>query len=147
MAAFERMALYLPVQWDTLAGSAARIQLFNNRIEWISPGGLPPGITVDNLLDLQSAQEGLPNNLGMGIEYWNAAGVNIPNLNGGFINGDNLPDAIYVWNGLTLFDNVDPSGTTDVNAPNYSELLQSIDALGGKLNPALNHKLVDRSKP
>jgi predicted HTH transcriptional regulator len=36
--------------------SAARIQLFRNRIEWISPGGLPPGITVDNLLREQSAR-------------------------------------------------------------------------------------------
>jgi ATP-dependent DNA helicase RecG len=43
----------------TLAGSAARVQLFSNRIEWISPGGLPPGITVDNLLELQSARNGV----------------------------------------------------------------------------------------
>ena len=37
----------------TLIGSAARIQLFQSRIEWISPGGLPPGVTVENLLDSQ----------------------------------------------------------------------------------------------
>jgi hypothetical protein len=60
--------------------------------------------------------------------------VNIPSLNGGFLNGDNLPDAIYIWNGLTLFDNADSSGTTDVSAPAYSSLLSSIDALGGKLS-------------
>lgn len=36
--------------------SAARIMLFRNRIEWISPGGLPPGITVANLLDEQAAR-------------------------------------------------------------------------------------------
>lgn len=34
-------------------GAAARVQLFRNRIEWISPGGLPPGITVENILDEQ----------------------------------------------------------------------------------------------
>lgn len=36
--------------------SAARVQLFRNRIEWISPGGLPPGVTVDNLLFEQAAR-------------------------------------------------------------------------------------------
>jgi len=36
--------------------SAARVQLFRNRIEWISPGGLPPGITVENLLHEQASR-------------------------------------------------------------------------------------------
>lgn len=40
----------------TLVGSAARVTLFRNRIEWASPGGLPPGVTIDNLLDIQSAR-------------------------------------------------------------------------------------------
>jgi ATP-dependent DNA helicase RecG len=30
--------------------SVARVQLFRNRIEWISPGGLPAGLTVENIL-------------------------------------------------------------------------------------------------
>lgn len=34
----------------------ARIQIFRNRIEWISPGGLPNGITVENLLQEQAAR-------------------------------------------------------------------------------------------
>ena len=40
----------------TLVGSAARVSLFRNRIEFVSPGGLPAGVTVDNLLDIQSAR-------------------------------------------------------------------------------------------
>lgn len=36
--------------------SAARVQLFRDRIEWVSPGGLPPGITVDNLLAEQASR-------------------------------------------------------------------------------------------
>ncbi len=36
--------------------SSARVQLFRNRIEWISPGGLPPGITVENILFEQAAR-------------------------------------------------------------------------------------------
>jgi ATP-dependent DNA helicase RecG len=36
--------------------SAARVQLFRNRIEWVSPGGLPPGITVDNILTSQASR-------------------------------------------------------------------------------------------
>lgn len=94
------------------------------------------------LLDLQSVIEGLPNNLGMGFAYWDAAGVNVPNESGGFINGDNLPDAIFVWNGLTLFDNADSSGSTDVNAANYSELLPALDALGGNVAVGGGHSRV-----
>ena len=37
----------------TRSGAAARVHLFRNRIEWVSPGGLPAGITVDNILDEQ----------------------------------------------------------------------------------------------
>jgi ATP-dependent DNA helicase RecG len=40
----------------TVVGSAARIMLFRNRIEWVSPGGLPPGVSVENLLDSQQAR-------------------------------------------------------------------------------------------
>lgn len=36
--------------------SSARIQLFRNRIEWISPGGLPPGVTVENILASQASR-------------------------------------------------------------------------------------------
>jgi hypothetical protein len=97
------------------------------------------------LLDVESVQDTLPNNLGMGIEYWDPMGVNIPNLNGGFINGDNSADAIYTWNGLTLFDNADTSGTTNVSAPNYSQLLTGMDALGGNLDSNLSYKFVNRS--
>jgi hypothetical protein len=69
----------------------------------------------------------------MGIEYWDPAGVDISSASGGFINGDNLPDAIYIWNGLTLFN--------DVN----TVLLPAIDALGGKLDPTLSYKFVNFS--
>jgi len=85
----------------------------------------------------------LPNNLGMGLEYWDPTGVNVPNPNTGLINGDNRPDAIYVWNGLTLFDNADTSGSTNPSAANYSALLPGMDALGGKLDPTLRYKLVN----
>lgn len=40
----------------TLIGSAARVALYRNRIEWISPGGLPPGVTIANLLEAQTAR-------------------------------------------------------------------------------------------
>lgn len=33
--------------------SVARVQLFRNRIEWISPGGLPAGLTIENILTEQ----------------------------------------------------------------------------------------------
>ena len=36
-----------------LYASVARVQLFRDRIEWISPGGLPHGITVENILTEQ----------------------------------------------------------------------------------------------
>ncbi|MBA3947688.1 MAG: hypothetical protein H0X37_24425 [Herpetosiphonaceae bacterium] len=35
------------------ADSACRVMLFRNRIEWASPGGLPPHVTVENILNAQ----------------------------------------------------------------------------------------------
>jgi arabinogalactan endo-1,4-beta-galactosidase len=97
---------------------------------WYAPPS--PALQRQFLLDLDTVVKGLPNNLGMGFAYWNPAGVAIPKVGGGLVNGDDGSDAIYVWNGLTLFDNADRSGTTNVNAANYSELLSGLDALGGK---------------
>ena len=36
-----------------VTGSQVKIELFRNEVEWSSPGGLPPGITVDNILKSQ----------------------------------------------------------------------------------------------
>jgi len=36
--------------------STARVQKLRDRIEWISPGGLPPGVTIENLLVAQSSR-------------------------------------------------------------------------------------------
>ena len=43
----------------TINASAARVMLFKNRIEWASPGGLPPGVTVENLLNEQHSRNPL----------------------------------------------------------------------------------------
>ncbi len=40
----------------TMIGSASRVMLFRDRAEWASPGGLPPGVTEDNLLNIQNAR-------------------------------------------------------------------------------------------
>ena len=98
---------------------------------WYAPPS--PGLQAQFLRDLQAVQTALPSNLGMGIEYWDPAGVNIPRIGGGSFNGGtNQPDAIYVWNGLTIFNNADTSGSTNVNDPNYSTPLPAVDALGGR---------------
>jgi arabinogalactan endo-1,4-beta-galactosidase len=105
---------------------------FDSNDPWYSPPS--QSLQAQFLNDLGAVQQALPNNLGMGIEYWNPAGVNIPRLggSGGWFNGGtNLSDAIYVWNGLTIFDNADASGSTNVNKPSYSTPLAVLDALGG----------------
>jgi arabinogalactan endo-1,4-beta-galactosidase len=146
-----------PVEQDVLVGAANSIakpifiietaEHYENGFDANDPWYTPPSIAEQQqfLLDLQGVQEGLPNNLGMGIEYWDPAGVNIPSLSGGFINGDNQANAIFIWNGLELFNNADSSGTTNVNDPSYSELLPGMDALGGNLDPTLSYKFVNRS--
>jgi arabinogalactan endo-1,4-beta-galactosidase len=146
-----------PVEQDVLVTASNNIgkpifiietgEHYENGYQSNDPWYAPPSIAEQQqfLLDLQAVQEGLPNNLGMGVEYWDSAGVNIPSLSGGFINGDNLANAIFVWNGLELFNNADSSGTTNVNDPSYSELLPGIDALGGNLDSTLSYKLVNRS--
>lgn len=95
------------------------------------------------LIDLDGVLEGLPNHLGMGMEYWDAAGVNLPKSGGGFTNGDGMTDGTFTWNGLTLFDNADTSGSTETSAANYSAVLEGMDALGGRLDPTLSYKLVN----
>ncbi|MGD0361988.1 MAG: glycosyl hydrolase 53 family protein [Bryobacteraceae bacterium] len=144
-----------PVEQDVLINAANNIgkpifiietgEHYENGFDANDPWYAPPTQALQRqfLLDLQSVEKGLPNSLGMGLEYWDPAGVNIPHASGGFLNGDNLPDAIYIWNGLTLFDNADISGSTDVTASNYSMVLPGIDALGGKLDPTLNYKFVN----
>lgn len=146
-----------PVEQDVLVAAANNLgkpifiieagEHYENGFDTNDPWYTPPSVPLQRqfLLDLQHVQKGLPNNLGMGVEYWNPAGVNIPNLSGGFINGDNSQDAIFSWNGLTLFDNADTSGTTNVQAANYSATLPGLDALGGKLDPTLSYKFVNRS--
>lgn len=104
---------------------------FQSNDPWYSPPS--PQLQAQFLRDLQSVQQALPNNLGSGFAYWDPAGVNIPRLSGGLFNGGtNQPDAIYVWNGLTIFDNADAAGSTNVNDPNYSTPLPALDALGGR---------------
>jgi arabinogalactan endo-1,4-beta-galactosidase len=133
-----------PVEQDVLNAAAASIGKpifileagehyengFQSNDPWYAPPN--PALQAQFLRDLQTVQLAVPNNLGMGLAYWDPAGVNIPRLNGGWFNGGtNLPDAIYVWNGLTIFDNADASGSTNVNDPNYSTPLPALDALGG----------------
>lgn len=146
-----------PVEQDVLVAAANSIEKpifiieagehYENGLDANDPWYTPPSIAEQQqfLLDLEGVQEGLPNNLGMGIEYWDAAGVNIPSSSGGFINGDNQSNAIYSWNGLTLFNNADSSGTTNVKDPSYSELLPGMDALGGNLDSTLSYKFINRS--
>lgn len=146
-----------PVEQDVLVAASSNIgkpifiietgEHYENGFQADDPWYTPPSIAEQQqfLLDLQGVQEGLPNNLGMGIEYWDPAGVTIPSLSGGFINGDNQANAIFIWNGLELFNNADSSGTTNVNDPSYSELLPGVDALGGSLDSTLSYKFVNRS--
>ncbi|HEX4039410.1 MAG TPA: glycosyl hydrolase 53 family protein [Acidobacteriaceae bacterium] len=93
-------------------------------------------------IDLTGVLKGLPNHLGMGLEDWDPAGVNLPK-SGGYTNGDGTTDATYVWNGLTLFDNADTSGSSQSSAPTYSAVLEAVDALGGRVDPTLSYKLVN----
>jgi arabinogalactan endo-1,4-beta-galactosidase len=146
-----------PVEQDVLVAAANTIakpifiietgEHYENGFDANDPWYAPPSQPLQRqfLIDLQNVQKGLPENLGMGVEYWDPEGVNIPNSNGGFLNGDGQPNAIYTWSGLTIFDNADTSGTTNVNAANYSATLPGLDALGGKLDPTLHYKFVNGS--
>jgi arabinogalactan endo-1,4-beta-galactosidase len=104
---------------------------FDSNDPWYSPPS--PALHGQFLSDLQSVQQTLPNNLGMGFAYWDPGGVNVPGLGGGLFNGGTgLLDAIYVWNGLTIFDNADGGGSTNVSNPDYSTPLPALDKLGGR---------------
>jgi arabinogalactan endo-1,4-beta-galactosidase len=134
-----------PVEQDVLVAAANNLgkpifiietaEHYENGFDSNDPWYSPPSTALQAqfLKDLQGVQQALPQNLGMGFAYWDPAGVNIPRLTGGWFNGGTgLPDAIYVWNGLTIFDNADASGNANVNDPNYSAPLPALDALGGR---------------
>ena len=91
---------------------------FSNNDPWYTP---PTAATQATFVcDLDGVVKALPNNQGMGITYWDATGVDIPRAGGGLFNGGtNLPDSIFQWNGLTIFDN-----STSVALP-------ALDKLGG----------------
>jgi arabinogalactan endo-1,4-beta-galactosidase len=146
-----------PVEQDVLVNAANQIGRpiflietgehyesgFNSNDPWY-----PPSISNQRqfLLDLQSVVKGVPQQLGMGIEYWDPAGVNILAYGGPYyFNGGYPPDSIYIWNGLTLFNNADTSGSSNQADPSYSELLPGMDAVGNKLDPTLKYKLVTPS--
>jgi arabinogalactan endo-1,4-beta-galactosidase len=95
------------------------------------------------LIDVDTVMKGLPNNLGMGMDYWEAEGVNTAATGGGYTNGDGSPNGTYTWNGLTLFDNADTSGNSQSTAANYSAILSGADALGGKIDSTLAYELVN----
>ncbi|MGA2890116.1 MAG: glycosyl hydrolase 53 family protein [Terracidiphilus sp.] len=98
------------------------------------------------LIDVNSVLKGLPDNLGMGVEYWDPEGVNTAKASGsGYTAADGTIDATYTWNGLTLFDNADTSGNSLSTAANYSAILGGADALGGKIDSTLAYKLVNVS--
>jgi arabinogalactan endo-1,4-beta-galactosidase len=146
-----------PVEQDVLIAAANNIgkpifiveagEHYEDGFQSNDPWYAPPSEASQRqfLIDVQNVEKALPNNLGMGLEYWDPTGVNVLNPNTGLINGDNGPDAIYVWNGLTLFDNADTSGTTNPSSANYSATLPGLEALGGKLDPALTYKFVNRA--
>jgi arabinogalactan endo-1,4-beta-galactosidase len=94
------------------------------------------------VLDVESVLKGIPNNLAMGIDYWDSAGTNIPNATG-FTAGDGKADGTYVWNGLTLFDNADTSGSASTTSALYNAALPAMNAVGGKLDPSLAYKFVN----
>jgi len=95
------------------------------------------------LLDLQSVAKCLPHQLGMGNRVLGCRGRReLPCLRRSVVLQRRLPpDSIYVWNGLTLFDNGDSSGSSNQTDPRYSEVLAGLDAVGNKLDPTLNYKL------
>jgi arabinogalactan endo-1,4-beta-galactosidase len=120
-----------PIEQDVLVNAANNIgkpifiietgEHYENGFDSNDPWYAPPSPALQSqfLQDLSGVVTGLPNNLGMGVEYWDPSGVDIHNAAGQLINGDNLPNAIYIWTGLTLFDDADAS------------LLPGADALGG----------------
>ena len=146
-----------PVEQDVLINAANNLgkpifiieagEHYESGFDANDPWYSPPAKSAQRqfLIDLDGVVQSLPSNLGMGIEYWDATGVNVPTPSGRYVNGDNKADAIYVWNGLGLFDDADSSGKTNPAAANYSALLPAMDALGGKLDASLVYKFANRS--
>lgn len=147
-----------PVEQDVLNAAATNLgkpifiietaEHYENGFDSNDPWYAPPTQSEQRqfLIDLNNVLRTVPNDLAMGMEYWDATGVNVPTSSSNLVNGDGRPDAIYIWDGLALFDDADNgTGVSNASAANYSSVLPGIDALGGKLDPALDYKFVNRS--
>lgn len=147
-----------PVEQDVLNSAATNLgkpifiietaEHYENGFDPNDPWYAPSAETGQRqfLIDLNSVLRTVPSNLAMGMEYWDATGVNVPASSGSLVNGDGHSDAIYIWDGLALFDDADNgTGVTNASATDYSAVLSAIDALGGKLDPTLNYKFINRS--
>lgn len=146
-----------PVEQDVLNSAATNLgkpifiietaEHYENGFDPNDPWYAPPTQSEQRqfLIDLNSVLRSVPNSLAIGMEYWDATGVNVPTA-AGLVNGDGQSDAIYIWNGLALFDDADNgTGASNASAANYSSVLPGLDAIGGKLDPTLNYKFVNRS--
>jgi hypothetical protein len=96
-------------------------------------GGNPPGpsrvLSRQGMIDLYKAEQHIPHNLALGMEWWAGEATQIP--------GINAAQGFWATPGIGVFDAL----TTDGN-PMDNATLPVMAALGGRLDPTIAYKLV-----
>lgn len=112
----------------TIHASAGRVMLFKNRIEWASPGGLPPGVTIDNILNEQHSRNPLVLDLLYDAGFVEAFGQGL-NTVFAVMETDGLPAPTFLDTGssfiVTAFGRMEDSFAQDIYAQ-LSEVQQTI---------------------
>ncbi|MBC8077069.1 MAG: DeoR family transcriptional regulator, partial [Chloroflexales bacterium] len=72
-------------------GSHVRVQLYPNAVEWISPGGLAEGVTIENLLDVQYSRNPSLVNLLFQAGYIEGLGLGMDTVFGALHENQNPP--------------------------------------------------------
>lgn len=98
-------------------GSRVRIQIFPTHIEWISPGGLPEGVTIENLLEAQFSRNPAIVNIMFQAHYIEGLGLGFDSVYSALLENDVEPPQIRnTTNAFTISVAARPIGASHTPA-------------------------------
>ena len=95
----------------------------------VNPPGPSRNLSRQGMIDLNKAEQHIPHNLALGMEWWAGEATPIP--------GINAAQGFWATPGIGVFDAL----TTDGN-PMNNATLPVMAAMGGRLDPTIAYKLV-----
>jgi ATP-dependent DNA helicase RecG len=95
-----------------VTGSQVKIEMFKNEIEWCSPGGLPPGVTVENILKSQYTRNPVIVNFLFDAGYIEQRGMGLDTV-AHVLHEENLPFPLMEDTGASFLIRIQGHGAVD----------------------------------